>query len=407
MPPSALLEVSRVISMTTALMSLRINVDTYNCVWQRYKGRAMQNLLMASLFLAMIVDCMNLAALGSWLVDHSWPWWGRVTVSLNVLKRIYSIVPVYFNFLRMTAYSRNLRNWRKYAPWYTAGYALLGTLSSALHLHAYIASDWNSGGAWYQPSYPAYRGVDVACVLYYSLVALLTDVSFLAHAKSNPFMATRFAAIKMFYNPQIRLGEECAAIILVLVPLILGISNPDYASAPYTEPYLLALVTLNGAFSVKATSVVHGDTSNDSQSNSSSATGGTGGGTGKSGGTELGVTTSTTAAVASLSATALPSTKSALAAGRYTPKVTLPGTSGGVGSMSVTGRVSSTATATNGKLGSALTAAGAAAAAAGPEPVVGTPRTPLPPLLPRPKSPAGSPVASDDAVDKDKRRWSK
>ncbi|KNE72341.1 hypothetical protein AMAG_16825 [Allomyces macrogynus ATCC 38327] len=389
MPPSALLESSRVISMTTALISLRINMDTFNCVWQRYKGRAMQNLLMASLFLAMIVDCMNLTALGSWLVDHSWPWWGRVTVSLNVLKRIYSIVPVYFNFLRMTAYSRNLRNWRKYAPWYTAGYALLGTLSSALHLHAYIASDWVSGGAWYQPSYPAYRGVDVACVLYYSLVALLTDVSFLAHAKSNPFMATRFAAIKMFYNPHIRLGEECAAIILVLVPLILGISDPDYASAPYSEPYLLALVTLNGAFSVKATSVVNGDTSNDSESHSSATGGGTGGG--KSGGTELGVTTSTTAA-ASLSATALPSTKSALAAGRYTPKVSLPGTTG---SVSVTGRVASTSGGKGGSTGPAA------------ETPVGTPRTPLPPLLPRTKSPVASPVVSDEAVDKDKRRRSK
>ncbi|KAJ3363586.1 hypothetical protein GGF32_003958 [Allomyces javanicus] len=387
MPPSELLQTSRVISMTTALLSLRVNVDTFNCVWQRYKGRAMQNMLMVSLFLAMIVDCMNLAALGSWLVDHSWPWWGRVTVSLNVLKRIYSIVPVYFNFLRMTAYSRNLRNWRKYAPWYTAGYAVLGTLSSALHLHAYIASDWVSGGAWYQPTYPAYRGVDVACVLYYSLVALLTDISFLAHAKSNPFMATRFAAIKMFYNPHIRLGEECAAIVLVLVPLILGISNPDYASAPYTEPYLLALVTLNGAFSVKATSVVHGDTSNDSQSNSSSAPGTSGKGT------EFVVTTSTTAATAaSLSATALPSTKSALAAGRYAPKVTLTGTGGGgAGSISVTGRVAS-----SGKGGSVAV-----------DTPVGTPRTPLPPLLPRVKSPVASPVASDEAVDGDKRRTSK
>ncbi|KAJ3370258.1 hypothetical protein GGF31_004316 [Allomyces arbusculus] len=388
MPPSTLLVTSRVISLTTALMSLRINVDTFNCVWQRYKGRTMQNLLMASLYLAVIVDGMNLASLGSWLVDPSWPWWGRVTVSLNVLKRIYSIVPVYFNFLRMTAYSRNLRNWRRFAPWYTAGYAVLGTLSSTLHLHAYIASDWVSGGAWYQPSYPAYRGVDVACVLYYSLVALLTDISFLAHAKSNPFMATRFAAIKMFYNPQIRLGEECAAIILVLVPLILGIANPDYASAPYTEPYLLALVTLNGAFSVKATSVVHGDTSNDSDSHS---TGGTGAAA-KSGGTELNATSSTTAA-ASLSATALPSTKSALAAGRYTPKVTLAGTGGGA-AASVTGRV-------------ATGAKGIGPAPVGDPTPAGTPRTPLPPLLPRPKSPVASPVASDETVDKDKGRRSK
>ncbi|KAJ3372831.1 hypothetical protein GGF31_001368 [Allomyces arbusculus] len=251
---------SRIFNMATALPSLLVNISTFNCIYQRYCGRPIQKAILISTALSMIVDVSIIYSMGSWLYDNKWPLWGPVTVGLNILKRIYSIVPVYVIFLRLTAICDTCRTWTPRAGVYTAGYALLAGASTALHLHAYITGDWVSAQAWAQYSYKWYRGVDVAAVFWYASVALVSDVAFISLSRTNPHISARFDNILQFYNPVIGLGEELVMLVAVLIPLVLGIFNTKIASAPYTEQALLSFITLNAVYSVKATAVLRGDT---------------------------------------------------------------------------------------------------------------------------------------------------
>ncbi|KAI9190504.1 hypothetical protein H9P43_001938 [Blastocladiella emersonii ATCC 22665] len=285
MPPAAttiafgvvdpILFVSRLSALITCLPSLMTNLNTINCVWQRYAGRGVQKAIILSCMVAAIIDLGFLYCVCSWLFySGAWFPWGPLTVCLNVIKRINSAVVVLMVFLRATALLRSLRSLKRFQYWYMAGYLLIGGVSSFCHLHAYIAGDWVSKSAYYQATYKFYRVSDVVAVAYYALPALATDVSFITLAATNPQIASRFKAIRPFYNAKQFVIYELIMLVVVLVPLFLGISDPLYGSAPYNEAFLLALVCQNASYSVRAAaSVVSGDSSGSTTGNGPSTAG--------------------------------------------------------------------------------------------------------------------------------------
>ncbi|KAJ3360167.1 hypothetical protein GGF32_008632 [Allomyces javanicus] len=252
--------ISRILSLSTALPSLLVNIGTFNCVWQRYSARSLQTAVLISTAVAMVVDCLILFAVSNWFVDPTWSLWGPVTVGLCIVKRLYSVVPVHMNFLRCTAISTmRAKSWKHYAWSYTVFYTVLCLLASALHVWAYSAGGWVSRKAWYEPTYKFYRAADVAAIVSYASIALYTDAMYLSISRNNPHISQRYVTIKQFHNHGITTMQEVVVLLVVLVPLFLGIFNPLVASAPYNEQFLLALIAQNAIYSVKAMAVLSGD----------------------------------------------------------------------------------------------------------------------------------------------------
>ncbi|KAI9190505.1 hypothetical protein H9P43_001939 [Blastocladiella emersonii ATCC 22665] len=255
---------SRIAGLLTVFPSVMLTINNINCILCNFRGRTIQKAILASAALSLVVDAMILFAMTSWILDPAWPAWSMVTVALNVLKRVHSFVSVHLVFLRFTAIVPTAQRWKAHAKWFTLVYMVFSTLTMGLHIFSYATNGWSSERAWHTPTYMAYRVANVCCVLQYASLAIYTDVSFMLMTRANPHLSRRFETIKQFYNINVYVALECVMLAVVLVPLFLGITNPEVASAPYNEQFLLALITLNASYSVKATVIVPGDTTGSS-----------------------------------------------------------------------------------------------------------------------------------------------
>ncbi|KNE59013.1 hypothetical protein AMAG_03364 [Allomyces macrogynus ATCC 38327] len=263
---------SHIAGLTTSVPSLMTHISVLNAVFCGYKGLPLQKAVITFTIAGMLVDVGIFFAMTQWLLDPAWSLWGPVTVGLNIVKRLYSMLPTHLVFLRFTAIVRSFRRARKRAVMYTGVYAFLGVLTVCAHLAAYVPANWVSSKAHESFIYRyVYRVLNIVCVLYYSGLAIYTDIRFISLSKSNPHMQRRFATIRQFYPSEIYVGYEFLMLVIVLSTLILGIFDESVSSAPYNEQFLLALISLNASYSVKAAAILPGDSS---LSDTDEATGG-------------------------------------------------------------------------------------------------------------------------------------
>ncbi|KAI9188983.1 hypothetical protein H9P43_000406 [Blastocladiella emersonii ATCC 22665] len=250
---SPVLLLSRLAGLSTCLPSLITNVNIFNCVWQRNKGRRVQTAILIYAVVAGIIDIAFLACHVTWFyTSGTWPSWGVATVVLQLLKRLNSAVVVFLVFLRSTVLVPSLHDLHSYRHAYLVVYLAIGCTSVICHVYSYAQAGWVSSLAYEHMAYRMHRIMDALAVAYYTVPALLTDLSFMAMAKANPQIASRFSVLKPFFNTSVYFGFEMVMTLAVLVPLFLGVTDTLFGSAAYNEAFLLALVCQNSSYSVRA-----------------------------------------------------------------------------------------------------------------------------------------------------------
>ncbi|KAI9164516.1 hypothetical protein H9P43_008375 [Blastocladiella emersonii ATCC 22665] len=293
--------VSRMAGLITSVPSILLTISVLNSVLQRFKKRPLQFAIVGSGVMSIATDVLILVTLVSWAVDPSFPQWIECLITLSLLKRVHSICTVYLGFLRTTAVVRPLMRAKKLAIPYTLLYAAFGCISVGFQIDSYVSSGWNAAKARNSASFlSGYRPFNLVCVLYYAVPAIATDLYFLLVTSRSSNMSKRFDAVRAFYNPLVYVFIELVMLFCVVVPLILGMSNPDHQSPTYTEQFLLSAITLNSTMSVKAAVLMPGDVTANSAGTQSTSTAATAraamitrtmsAGTG-TGATTLGVTT--------------------------------------------------------------------------------------------------------------------
>ncbi|KAI9217308.1 hypothetical protein BC828DRAFT_391499 [Blastocladiella britannica] len=291
MSSAAHLLVSRMAGLITSGPSLLTTMSLVNCVASRYQGRPLQNAILAAAGISVITDILILVGVGSWFVDSTWTGWVPAILAINTLKRAHSVVTAHMLYLRMTAMIREFAPIKNKGHLFTATYLLISLMSVGFQWNAYAESNWNAAVARQHPSFVyGYRICTLVCVFMYVIPAIGTDLHFLIRHRVTHAMAKRFSSVKMFYNPNFYTCLEMVMAFSVAVPLVLGMVQPavDWTSSVYTEQFLLSVIGLNSALSIKAATMMPGDNTNTTSDDKSASRGG-GGVTTGGGGTSAGV----------------------------------------------------------------------------------------------------------------------
>ncbi|ORZ39157.1 hypothetical protein BCR44DRAFT_41805, partial [Catenaria anguillulae PL171] len=263
------LTVSRLAGLITSGPSALLTLIVINSILIRYDRRPLQRAVLLGSFISLANDVLIMVTMGKWLVDHDETYWTPCIILIHGLKRLHSIPTVHLVFLRSAALVRQFQGYQRFAKWFTLTYALLALVAIFLHVYAYYLGDWISHEARKSLVFRVgYRGINVFITLYYSLVAIGTDVYFFATHRLTPTMRRRLNTIRVFYDPMFYCALEVVLVCAVGTPLILNFveRTMDWTSPTYTEQLLLSVVAINSVFSVKAATLLPGETADELES---------------------------------------------------------------------------------------------------------------------------------------------
>ncbi|KAI9222608.1 hypothetical protein BC828DRAFT_403877 [Blastocladiella britannica] len=259
--------VSKAIGIMSVVPSMLVTLSVINCILQGYKARPIQKAVLAASAVSLFCDLISGYAHIMSLVNYStnpgaptWKYWPQITVTMQALKNIHAIASVHLVYLRFAAVMGLSREWQNRARYYTMGFTMLATLTTALHVYSYAANNWSSGATHEFNVYKSgYRPLNIVTTLYYAMLAVYTDISFMTMSISMRSLQSRVKVIAQFYNITYYTIYEIVTLFVVLAGMTLGIFYGEIGWGPYVEQLLLALIALNATYSVKTIAVIPGD----------------------------------------------------------------------------------------------------------------------------------------------------